>query len=314
MVRPSQKSLLKILRLQEELSIKEEVLSLAANADCKEEARGSPGRSRVSSSQVHDMSVDDRVLEAMVTAGPPLHITPSRRGPSASSTPAKENIGEELRSHTSPDLPSPFCEIGAESDPSGPKARLAQLQQGLAERMRRLVCDRGEGRTGQAMAKLNLVLADFEANMARYLIARIEATPNIELHPYTELVSLHGDPHTTGLEGVTWRHRRTKEEYDCPARNIFLFVGAEPETGWLAGCEVATDRNGFVLTGAAASGGFPARPAAPLESSVPGVFAVGDVRSGSVKRVGGAIGEGAAVVAQIHQRLAAANAASLSGA
>ncbi|MGJ7491283.1 FAD-dependent oxidoreductase [Variovorax sp. ZT4R33] len=163
----------------------------------------------------------------------------------------------------------------------------------------------------QQAAKVNVLVRgpSLAASMSRYLIDRIEATPNIELHPYTELVELHGDPATNGLEGATWRHRRTQAQYECPARNIFLFVGAEPETGWLAGCEVAVDRNGFVLTGAAASGGFPARPAAPLESSVPGVFAVGDVRSGSVKRVGGAIGEGAAVVAQIHQHLAAAGAA-----
>ena len=166
----------------------EEVRSLATNTDCKEEARGSPGRSSVSSSQVHDMSVDDRVLEAMVTAGPPLHITPSRRGPSASSTPAKENIGEELRSHTSPDLPSPFCEIGAESDPAGPKARLAQLQQGLAERMRRLVCDRGEGRTGQAMAKLNLALADFQTDTACCL-ERLTELPGPELETAGEQVA-----------------------------------------------------------------------------------------------------------------------------
>ncbi|WP_219219824.1 FAD-dependent oxidoreductase [Variovorax boronicumulans] len=158
----------------------------------------------------------------------------------------------------------------------------------------------------QQAAKVNVLVRgpSLAASMSRYLIDRIEATPNIELHPYTELVSLHGDP-ATGLEGATWRHRRSGAEHDCPARNIFLFVGAEPETGWLAGCQVAVDRSGFVLTGPAASGGFPARPAAPLESSVPGVFAVGDVRSGSVKRVGGAIGEGAAVVAQIHQHLAA---------
>jgi len=84
---------------------------------------------------------------------------------------------------------------------------------------------------------------------------------------------------------------------------VFLFVGADPETRWLEGCPVAVDRAGFVLTGAAvaaAADGF--RPA-PLETSLPGVFAVGDVRSGSVKRVGGAIGEGAAVVASIHSYL-----------
>jgi thioredoxin reductase (NADPH) len=157
----------------------------------------------------------------------------------------------------------------------------------------------------QHAAKVNVLVRgpSLAASMSRYLIDRIEAAPNIELHPHTELVELRGDP-ATGLAGATWRNRRSLEARDCPARNIFLFVGAEPETGWLAGCDVAVDRSGFVLTGPAASGGFPARPAAPLESSVPGVFAIGDVRSGSVKRVGGAIGEGAAVVAQIHSRLA----------
>jgi thioredoxin reductase (NADPH) len=78
-------------------------------------------------------------------------------------------------------------------------------------------------------------------------------------------------------------------------RHVFLFVGAEPETEWISGCGLQLDANGFVVTGA--------NGAAPLEASVPGVFAVGDVRSGSVKRVGGAIGEGAAAVAQIHQHL-----------
>ena len=85
---------------------------------------------------------------------------------------------------------------------------------------------------------------------------------------------------------------------------MFLFVGADPETRWLASCGVTLDSDGFVLTGQAA-GSAVGRAPAPLESSVPGVFAVGDVRSGSVKRVGGAIGEGAAAVAQIHQYLAA---------
>ena len=158
----------------------------------------------------------------------------------------------------------------------------------------------------QHAAKVNVLVRgpSLAASMSRYLIDRIEAAPNIELHPHTSLVRLHGDP-AEGLNGATWRDHRSGDEHDCPARNIFLFVGAEPETGWLEGCGVGVDKHGFVLTGAAASGGFPARPAAPLESSVPGVFAVGDVRSGSVKRVGGAIGEGAAAVAQIHQHLAA---------
>ncbi len=156
----------------------------------------------------------------------------------------------------------------------------------------------------QHAAKVNVLVRgpSLAASMSRYLIDRLEAAPNIELHPYTELVSLHGDP-VTGLEGATWRDSRTHAEHDCPARNVFLFVGAEPETGWLAGCGVKVDAHGFVCTGPAGLEGTPDRQAAPLESSIPGVFAIGDVRSGSVKRVGGAIGEGAAAVAQIHQYL-----------
>jgi thioredoxin reductase (NADPH) len=153
-------------------------------------------------------------------------------------------------------------------------------------------------------AKVNILVRgpSLAASMSRYLIDRIEATPNIALRPHTELVRLKGSAED-GLTGATWRCSATGQEHDCPARNIFLFVGAEPETSWLEGCHVAVDKHGFVLTGAVASGGFPARPAAALETSVPGVFAVGDVRSGSVKRVGGAIGEGAAVVALVHQHL-----------
>ena len=138
------------------------------------------------------------------------------------------------------------------------------------------------------------------ASMSRYLIDRIDGTPNIELHPHTELTQLHGDL-PAGLRAVTWRDNRTGAEEERPIRNVFLFVGADPETDWLEDCGVARDPQGFVLTGRARA--TAARGAAPLESNVPGVFAVGDVRSGSVKRVGGAIGEGAAVVALIHQYL-----------
>ena len=158
-------------------------------------------------------------------------------------------------------------------------------------------------------AKVNVLVRgpSLAASMSRYLIDRIEATPNISLQPHTELVRLHGGS-DEGLTGATWRCHTSGNEHDCAARNIFLFVGAEPETSWLDGCGVAVDKHGFVLTGDAASRGFPARPSATLESSVPGVFAVGDVRSGSVKRVGGAIGEGAAAVALIHQHLSQASA------
>ena len=140
------------------------------------------------------------------------------------------------------------------------------------------------------------------ASMSRYLIDRIEATPNIELKPHTEITGLHGQ-RDSGLEAVTWRHRETALEERFAIRNLFLFVGADPETHWLADCGVAMDVNGFVITGPSAGGAAPRSEASALESSIAGVFAVGDVRSGSVKRVGGAIGEGAAVVAQIHQHL-----------
>jgi thioredoxin reductase (NADPH) len=141
------------------------------------------------------------------------------------------------------------------------------------------------------------------ASMSRYLIDRIDATANIELRPHTELTALHGDL-TTGLTGMTWRNRQTGAEEMKSIRHVFLFVGADPETGWLSDCGVALDPQGFVLTGAATPSLSTAPPAAPLESNIRGVFAVGDVRSGSVKRVGGAIGEGAAAVALIHQCLA----------
>jgi len=146
------------------------------------------------------------------------------------------------------------------------------------------------------------------ASMSRYLIDRIEATPNIQLLPHTEITQLHGDAHG-GLSGVSWRDHRNGNEQQRSLRNVFLFVGADPETRWLEGCNVKVDRAGFVLTGAASGAPADGVQAVPLETNVPGVFAVGDVRSGSVKRVGGAIGEGAAAVAQIHQYLAAQAAA-----
>jgi thioredoxin reductase (NADPH) len=137
-------------------------------------------------------------------------------------------------------------------------------------------------------------------SMSKYLIDRIAATPNIELMTETEIVALDG-PAGSSLEKVRWRDGRAGRESEAPIRNVFLFVGADPATEWLKGCGVALDKAGFVLTGTPRpNGGL--QPSA-LESSIPGVFAVGDVRSGSVKRVGGAIGEGAQVVAAIHNFL-----------
>jgi thioredoxin reductase (NADPH) len=138
-------------------------------------------------------------------------------------------------------------------------------------------------------------------SMSRYLIDRIAATPNIELMTETELVALSGAA-GGALEAVRWRDHRAGREVEAPIRNVFLFVGADPSTEWLEGCGIALDKAGFVMTGVPSADG--GRAPSPLESSVPGVFAVGDVRSGSVKRVGGAIGEGAQVVAAIHNFLA----------
>jgi thioredoxin reductase (NADPH) len=136
------------------------------------------------------------------------------------------------------------------------------------------------------------------ASMSRYLIERIEAASNIELVFNTEVIGVDG-AQDLSLERVHCRSRLSGETSTVDTRNLFLFVGADPATGWLEGCGVMVDRGGFVITGAncqKASGQL----ASALETSVPGVFAVGDVRSGSVKRVGGAIGEGAQVVAALH--------------
>ncbi len=139
------------------------------------------------------------------------------------------------------------------------------------------------------------------ASMSRYLIDRIAAAPNIALMTSTELVALEGDP-LVGLESARWRNRDTGAEDSGEVRHVFLFVGADPATNWLEGCAVEVDKAGFVVTGGAAGG---------LATTVPGVFAVGDVRAGSVKRVGGAIGEGAQVVAALHAFLADSAAPSL---
>lgn len=151
------------------------------------------------------------------------------------------------------------------------------------------------------------------ASMSRYLIDRIQAAPNIELWTHTELVELDGRL-PAGLSRVKWRRGgHDGEVHERELRNVFLFVGADPETRWLEGCGIAVDKTGFVLTGTDAVLGpdgkvLPGRVPNPFETSVRGAFAVGDVRAGSVKRVGGAIGDGAAAVALIHQHLASLDA------
>lgn len=138
--------------------------------------------------------------------------------------------------------------------------------------------------------------AGLAATMSRYLIDRIDAASNITVVPRQELAELEGDE-SGRLALVAWRDRNSGEVTRHPIRNVFLFIGASPETAFLAGCDMRLDGAGFIVTGGAGRG--------ELESSLPGVFAIGDVRAGSTKRVGAAIGEGAAVVAALHRFLAA---------
>ena len=153
--------------------------------------------------------------------------------------------------------------------------------------------------SGQAVKVWMIIRAGgLAASMSRYLIDRIAATPNVELVTDSEVTALHGTP--GALDGVSWTNHKTGATTSRPAAHLFLFIGADPNTDWLEGCGVARDAKGFVLTGEAAA---PGRQ--PLETSRPGLFAAGDVRSGSVKRVAAAVGEGAQVVAAIHAYLAA---------
>ncbi|TMA08457.1 MAG: cyclic nucleotide-binding domain-containing protein, partial [Deltaproteobacteria bacterium] len=133
--------------------------------------------------------------------------------------------------------------------------------------------------------------------MSRYLIDRIAASSNISVLCETEIVGLLGTA-DQGLQGVRWRNRRTGTEEEHAIAHFFLFTGADPAASWLAGCGVPLDDKGFIRTGADV--GSTEQVLLPMETGVEGIFAVGDVRSGSVKRVGAAIGEGAAVVAQLH--------------
>jgi thioredoxin reductase (NADPH) len=137
---------------------------------------------------------------------------------------------------------------------------------------------------------------DLEARMSRYLVDRITGLRNVEVLTRTALTALEGSNGT--LAAVRWR-QGSGDEVRKPIRHVFLFIGADPNTDWLAGSGIALDAKGFVLTGKAASG-----TSRPLETSQPGVFAIGDVRSGSIKRVAASVGEGAQVVAAVHAFLA----------
>jgi thioredoxin reductase (NADPH) len=150
---------------------------------------------------------------------------------------------------------------------------------------------------------------ELSETMSRYLIQRIVENPGIELHLQTEIIGLAGDSH---LERVTWRDRATGEESAHDIRHVFVMAGASPRTDWLREC-LALDKQGFVLTGrdldpvlATAPLKWPlSRPPEMLETSLPAVFAVGDIRSGNVKRVASAVGEGSISIHLVHSALAA---------
>lgn len=148
--------------------------------------------------------------------------------------------------------------------------------------------------------------AGLAATMSRYLIRRIEENTLIQVHFDSELVSLSGDDH---LEEVSWCDKTTGEVTTQPVRHVFVMTGASPKTEWLAGC-LSLDPRGFVLTGTDLDDVLPPKPwplarrPYMLETSLPGVFAVGDARAGNVKRVAAAVGEGSIVVHMVHQVLA----------
>jgi thioredoxin reductase (NADPH) len=133
--------------------------------------------------------------------------------------------------------------------------------------------------------------------MSQYLVERIEGLPNVEVIIGCEIKALHGEP--GALEGITVVERSTDNEVRCSSRFLFSFIGAEPNTDWLHSSGIKLDNRGFVLTGEAAGD-----DRLPLETSRRGIFAIGDVRAGSVKRVAAAVGDGAQVVAAIHGYLA----------
>jgi thioredoxin reductase (NADPH) len=140
---------------------------------------------------------------------------------------------------------------------------------------------------------------DLGASMSRYLVDRIAGLPNVEVLTRSQVSGLEGRDGV--LEAIRWRNGASGVEVQRPVGHLFLFIGADPNTDWLSGSGLALDPKGFVLTGADAGGDRLA-----LETSRRGVFAIGDVRAGSIKRVAAAVGEGAQVVAALHAFLAAA--------
>jgi thioredoxin reductase (NADPH) len=180
----------------------------------------------------------------------------------------------------------------------------ATAMESLLCRERDIIVVGGGNSAGQASIYLSTIArhvhhiirgACLENTMSQYLISRIERSPQITLYTDTEIVGLEGK---AALEFVTWTNRKTGESVRRPISNAFVMIGAEPNSGWVYGT-VKLDDKGFVLTGG--TWGFEATPYA---TSVPGVYAVGDIRAESVKRVASAVGEGSVVISNIHRYLA----------
>jgi thioredoxin reductase (NADPH) len=146
---------------------------------------------------------------------------------------------------------------------------------------------------------------DLGKSMSRYLVDEIESNDRVEVVTHHEVVELKGEQE---LEAVIVTDTRTDQHRELPVRGLFVFIGASPHTEWLRG-HVAMDEHGFVLTGSDVQDeqltGFDRERPYFLETSRAGIFAVGDVHSGSVKRVASAVGEGSMAVRLVHQRLAA---------
>lgn len=158
----------------------------------------------------------------------------------------------------------------------------------------------------QTARRVNILVrsSSLASNMSRYLIRRIEGSPNIIVRPHTEIVTLEGNNH---LESVTWRNNQTSQTEKYNLRHVFVMTGADPNTGWLNGC-ISLDAKGFINTGPdlssenlSTAGWSLKRQPYLLETSLPGVFAAGDVRGGSIKRVASAVGEGSTAISFVHK-------------
>jgi thioredoxin reductase (NADPH) len=163
---------------------------------------------------------------------------------------------------------------------------------------------------GDAGARVTMVVrgADLGRSMSAYLVERIKRHPQIDVRLGTQVTALHEDAGHLGAVTITDAGGASEQ---LPAKGLFVCIGGTPRTEWAADNGVRTDKNGFLLTGPdlleagrRPDGWEPNRDPFPLETSVPGLFAAGDVRSGSTKRVGSAVGEGAMATALIHRRLA----------